>query len=216
MTISSTRLVPHFSIASILLAAPAAVPATEVGVVGLYPGKAVVVINNGRPQTISLGERTVEGVKLLTVENSSAVFEVDGKPQGIGIGPHVFSSREAEIATLKADKRGHFFSPGSMNNAGVRFLVDTGASDVSMGASDAVRAGIDFRKGQPAISNTANGQVRIWLVRLNEVKVGAIVLRDVEAAAHEQNMPIALLGMSFHKRVDMQRNGEIMTLKKIR
>ena len=110
---------------------------------------------------------------------------------------------------------GRFETPGSINGANVRFLVDTGATAVSLGASDAKRAGIDYRKGKAMISNTANGRVRVWIVKLDSVKVGAIPLNDVDGAIHENDLPLALLGMSFLKRMDMQRTGEIMVLKKI-
>ncbi len=200
--------------AALLFAVSAAALATEVGVVGLFPGKAVVVINNSRPRTLAVGGPAVDGVRLMGVESNLALLEVDGKRKSIGIGQHVFTSVAVESISLRGDARGHFFTPGTVNGAGVRFLVDTGASYVSLGAADAARAGIDLSKAQPGVSQTANGPTRVWLARLNEVRVGAIVLHDVEATVHEHNLPIALLGMSFLKRMDMQRNGEIMTLKK--
>jgi aspartyl protease family protein len=55
--------------------------------------------------------------------------------------------------------------------------------------------------------------VRAWQVRLHSVKVGAVTLSDIEAAVMEIDMPYALLGMSFLNRMDMQRKGQIMTLK---
>lgn len=188
--------------------------ATEVGVVGLFPGKAVVVINNGRPRTISQGVQTVEGVKLLAVENDTAVLEFDGARHRLGMGQHVFSSAAAETINLRADSRGQFLTTGSLNGTRMTFLVDTGATLISMGPADAERAGIDYRKGQAAVSNTANGQARIWLVRLDSVKIGAITLNGVDAAVHEHNMPLVLLGMSFLRHMDMQRNGDILALKK--
>jgi aspartyl protease family protein len=44
------------------------------------------------------------------------------------------------------------------------------------------------------------------------VRVGDIVLNNVDAAVHSQDMPLALLGMSFLKRMEMQRSGDTMTL----
>ena len=51
-------------------------------------------------------------------------------------------------------------------------------------------------------------------VKLNTVKVGDIVLNNVDATIHQQDMPVVLLGMSFLNRMEMQRNGDTMTLKK--
>jgi aspartyl protease family protein len=51
-------------------------------------------------------------------------------------------------------------------------------------------------------------------VTLNSVRVGDVVMNQVEAAVHEHDMPIALLGMSFLNRMEMKREGQTMTLKK--
>ena len=51
-------------------------------------------------------------------------------------------------------------------------------------------------------------------VKLDTVRVGEIVLNNVDAMVHQNDLPIALLGMSFLNRMEMQRNGETMTLKK--
>ena len=74
--------------------------------------------------------------------------------------------------------------------------------------------GIDPTKGKPGITDTANGQARVWRVKLNTVRVGDVVLNNVDAAVHESDMNIALLGMSFLNRMEMQRNGDTMTLIK--
>ncbi len=206
--------VRNFSVTCSLFVAMGVHAATEVGVVGLFPGKAVLVINNDRPRTLAVGEPAVAGVRVLAVEPGQARLEVDGRPRTVGIGQRVFTTSRGESVTLRADARGHFITPGGVNGTVVRFLVDTGASYVSIGAADAARAGIDLRHAREAYSNTANGMARVRLVRLNEVRVGAVVLNDVEAVVHDRNLPLVLLGMSFLKHLDMQRNGEIMTLKK--
>jgi aspartyl protease family protein len=98
-----------------------------------------------------------------------------------------------------------------INGAPMRFIVDTGASFVSLGRGDALRAGIDFTKGEPAMMQTANGVVRAWKVRLDSVRVGDVTLRNVEGIVHGSDMPFALLGMSFLNRMEMRRDG--MTLQ---
>ena len=191
--------------------------AVEVGVVGLFPGKAVVVIGGGKPRTITVEAGAIEGVKLLAVEGETAVLEFDGKKHRIGIGQHVFSSgdnTQAAVIHLTADKQGHFVTLGSVNGASVRFLVDTGATLVSLGAADAARAGIDFRKGQPATHMTANGPIRVWHIKLTSIRVGDVLLYEVDGAVQEKDMPVALLGMSFLNRMEMKRDGQTMTLKK--
>ena len=95
----------------------------------------------------------------------------------------------------------------------MRFLVDTGATFVSLGRSDALKAGVDFTKGEPALMQTANGGVRAWRVSLDTVRIGDVTLRNVDGVVHANDMPIALLGMSFLNRMEMRRDGSSLLLK---
>ena len=184
--------------------------------VGLFPGKAVLVIDGGRPRTLAVGEKINEAVRLLSVDGGGAVLEVDGKRRSVALGgqAYVGGGEGPAVTHLSADSRGHFLTLGSVNGVNVRFLVDTGASLVSLGAGDALRAGIDYRQGQSGSTMTANGVVRVWAVKLNTVRVGDVTLRDVDAVVHEQDLPAALLGMSFLNRMEMQRDGDTLTLRK--
>jgi aspartyl protease family protein len=118
------------------------------------------------------------------------------------------------VISLHADIRGHYFAPGNINGSPVRLLVDTGASMVSIGNSDARRAGIDFRKGEPMVSQTANGSAQVWRVKLDSVRLGDITMHGVDGVVHENDLPFVLLGMSFLKRMDMQREGDRLILRK--
>jgi len=84
---------------------------------------------------------------------------------------------------------------------------------IAIGASDARRIGLDPKKGEIGYTQTANGVTQVSRVKLNTVRVGDIVLNNVDATVHLQDLPYALLGMSFLNRMEMQRNGESMTLK---
>lgn len=191
--------------------------ATDVALVGLLPGKALVVVDGGKTRTIPVGTKTPDGIKLLSLEDGAAQFEIDGKRQRLAIGQQSVSTGSDErgaMASLTADAAGHFVTMGTVNGATMRFLVDTGATMVALGAADAARANINFRQGQPGMSMTANGPVRVWRVTLNSVKIGAVTLNQVDATVHENDLPIVLLGMSFLNRVEMKRDGVTMTLQK--
>ena len=197
----------------------AALPAhgADVGLAGLFPGKALLTIDGGSPRTVAIGVRTAEGVTVLAVEGETATLDVDGRKRVLRVGQNVAvqpSGGAQATATLTADAAGHFVTTGTINGTSVRFIVDTGASLVSLGASEARRLGIDASRGQPGMAATANGQAVVSRVKLDTVRVGEIVLNNVDAMVHQQDMPIALLGMSFLNRMEMQRNGETMTLKK--
>jgi aspartyl protease family protein len=206
------------SIAVLLaLAGASSASATEVALVGLYSGKALVVIDGGRPRSIPLGIKT-DGVKLISIEEGSANFEIDGRKQRLTVGQQAVSVGGGDSGnsstTLTADSAGHFLTIGTVNGAPMRFLVDTGATLIALGKSDAIRANIDFQKGEPGMTMTANGAVRVWRVKLNSVRVGDIMLNEVDATVHENDLPITLLGMSFLNRMEMKRDGQTMTLKK--
>ncbi len=210
----------HKSLSSfgwLLMAAAGAAAAADVAVVGLFPGKAVLVVNGAAPRTIGIGARTPEGVRLLSIEGDFATVEIDGKRHRLGIGDQAVSQGGPEgggAVTLTADGRGHFVTGGIVNGASVRFLVDTGATMVSLGASDAARAGVDFRRGEPVMTMTANGPAQAFKTRISSLKIGEIAVADVEALVHAYDMPIALLGMSFLNRMEMRRDGQTMTLRR--
>ena len=192
--------------------------AAEVSVVALFPDKAVLVVNQGKPKTVHKGE-TYSGVTLLAADTEVAVIQVDGKTRRLKIGEGVYSAKTQQNArqsvTLTADGSGHFIATGSINGASVRFLLDTGATLVSMSVDDARRAGINYLAGERGYSQTANGLAPVYKVRLAEVKLGDLMLRDIEGLVHAGNaLPMALLGMSFLGRLEMRNEGDSMTLTK--
>jgi aspartyl protease family protein len=194
---------------------PAPAWATDVGVIGLFPGKAVVVIDGGAPRVLTAGQKPVDGVALLSTDRETATLIVDGQKKTLRIGQHQGGTvpSSAQSATLTADAQGHFVADGQINGGSIRFLVDTGATAVSLSSADASRLGIDYRKGQPGLMGTANGAAVAYKVKLDSVRVGDITVNNVDAAVLEGNqMPFALLGMSFLNRMDMKRAGQTMVL----
>jgi aspartyl protease family protein len=196
------------------LVAPSA-RATEVLLAGLFPGKALMVIDGHAPRSVEVGATSPEGVKVLSVDRDGANVEADGRRLRLEVGQsaiNVGSRGGTGEIRLQADSAGHFMTQGAVNGASMQFIVDTGASLISIGHSDAMRAGIDYLKGKPNTSMTANGVINVWLVTLDTVKVGDVTLRNVPAFVHNQDMPFALLGMSFLNRMDMRRDGSVMNL----
>lgn len=193
-----------------------AVQAADISVVGLFPNKAVLVIDGGQPKTYSVGATITEGVKLVAATDTAATIESNGKRQTIAIGEHVNRSASSGRAsvTLNADGRGHYVVQGQINGGTVRMLLDTGATLIAIPASEATRLGIDYRNGRPAMVSTANGTAPAYRVTLNTVKVGDIELNQVDALVQEQGLPFILLGMSFLNRTEMRREGPQMVLTK--
>jgi aspartyl protease family protein len=201
-----------------LLATAAGLPAaaTDVTVIGLFPGKAVVTIDRGSPKTLSIGERTPEGVMLVSVKGDAAVVEVDGKRQTLEMGQHfetAASTSARTSVTLARDNRGHFRTDAQVNGVSVRFLVDTGATLVSLPVADAQRLGINYLQGMPGYSVLADGRrVVSYRVNLESVTVGDVTLYNVEGVVQGGGEP--LLGMSFLSRTEMRNDGQNLVLTK--
>lgn len=208
----------YFMPAILLCLIPPAALATEVNVVALFNGKAMVSIDGAKPRMLNAGQTAAQGVKLIGADSREAVLEIDGKRQTLGMAqtPSYAAAPPSggSSVSLTADARGHFVTLGSINGATTRFLVDTGASFVSLSAAEAKRLGIDFKKGERGMMNTANGVMTAYNVTLNSVKVGDITMNQVQASISEAPMSVTLLGMSFLNRVDMKREGSTMTLTK--
>lgn len=192
--------------------------ATDVNVIGLTAGKAVVTINGGKARTLSSGQTGPDNVKLIGATTESAVFEIGGKRQTLRMGDTIsanYAPSGVSRVTLAADERGHFQPAGSINGHAVKFLVDTGATMISLSNNEARRLGIDYLQGERGYTSTANGVVPVYKVKLDSVKVGDIQLNNIDGLVHEgNNLDVILLGMSFLNRVEMRREGGSMTLTK--
>ena len=197
-----------------LLVSPGA-GAADVRVSGLFTNKAVVQIDGGPLQTLSVGQKSAEGVVLVSVERDAATFDIEGKRMTLGLG-HVRMATSAptvEFTVLTADVQGHFYTDGQVNGRSVRFVVDTGATLISLPASEARRLSIDYQKGKKALLRTANGNVSGYLIKLDTVSIGSVTIYGVDAVVIEsRGLASALLGMSFLNRMNMKREGDIMTL----
>ena len=203
----------HFiALAALLIALPAG--ATEVGLVGVFPGKAaVLVIDGGAPTAVRIG-RTVHGVSVVSADEAQAVIEVAGKRRTLRLGQYASNPSDdgRQKATLAADPSGHFFAQGQVNGGSVRFLIDTGATMITLPGSIADRLGIDYRKGLRGLTQTAAGPAVAYKIKLDEVRLGDIRLQNVDAVVLQRGLSFALLGMSFLNRVEMQRDGHSMVL----
>jgi aspartyl protease family protein len=192
--------------------------AQNVSLSGSLGDKALLIID-GAPRTVATGA-TVQGVKLLSVSADGAVVEVGGKRVNLVHGGAQVNLGGANSEgggtriVLTATSGGHFVTQGTINGRAVRFLVDTGATNVSMSQTEAQRLGIDYSKGQRGIANTANGQVVAHRVSLGSVRVGDVTVYNVDATIVPAQMDHLLLGNSFLSRFQMRRENDTLTLDK--
>lgn len=180
--------------------------------------KAIVNID-GKRRTITAGQEA-DGVKLLRVDPEGGLFEVDGKQRHLALGEGYRSSgggaREGGGSlTLAADAGGHFYSSLTINGRMVRGLVDTGATHLSMTAAQARALDIEYARGRPGYTQTANGNVRAWVSSLPQVRIGEITVYDVPVSVRDSNdgAPI-LIGSSLLSRFEMKQGERAMVLVK--
>ncbi|RKF16938.1 TIGR02281 family clan AA aspartic protease [Roseovarius spongiae] len=96
---------------------------------------------------------------------------------------------------------GHYYLLANVNGAPIRFVVDTGASQVVLSAEDARAAGIDpDTLAYTGSASTANGIVRTASVRLDSFEVGGMRDTGVRAVVTEGELFESLLGMTYLQR----------------
>jgi aspartyl protease family protein len=201
-----------------LLSSGTAKANTKVNIVGLFSDKAVIIINDGKPRTLSVGQ-TVDGVKLIAADSRSATLLIEGKIRKLSMGQAASvgdaSASSKQSVTLYANAQGHFVSECKINGASLKFLIDTGATTVALNSGDAKFANIDYKKGEPVLVNTANGIVTAYRVTIANLKIGNIILSQVDASVLEGGSPsVVLMGMSALRRMEITHQGIAMTLTK--
>ena len=105
--------------------------------------------------------------------------------------------------TLSPGRDGHFWTEARVDGLRLELVVDTGASQIALRASDAARLGIHPTPRDYNIRvATANGVTLAASVELRMVEVGNIMVRNVPALVHpDEALGVNLLGMSFLSRV---------------
>ena len=104
--------------------------------------------------------------------------------------------------TFRKSMGGQFHVNAEVNGQKVNFLLDTGASKITLSRGDALRLGFDLKKLSYNIRmNTANGINLAAYVRLDEIRVGDIVMKNMDAYVNKNGLDGSLLGMNFLNRL---------------
>jgi len=112
-------------------------------------------------------------------------------------------STSASVVSIPKDRRsGQYHYKGRVNSGYVDFLVDTGASSVALTLADARRAGVrDSDLSYDVPISTAGGRNYAARISLDQVALGGIILRDVDAFVVKDGLEVSLLGMSWLGRL---------------
>ena len=121
------------------------------------------------------------------------------------------SSGKAEVI-LKQNRQGHYVTKGYINETSVTFLLDTGATQVSIPAHIADKLQLESYGSYPV--QTANGKVTVYKTKIDQLSIGNIFLYNVAAHINPamKNDEI-LLGMSALKQLDFQQTGKQLILR---
>lgn len=203
--------------AAALLLTSSPAPAQNLSLGGRLGDKALLVID-GQPQLLAPGQ-SARGVRLIELRDRQARVEQGGQiltldmaePARVGAGQ---SPTAGTKIILSASSGGHFETPGSINGKSVPFLVDTGATLVTLSRDLADRIGLDYQSGPRALTQTANGAAPGWRVSLASVRIRDVEVHQIDTMVLEQPLPVVLLGNSFLSRFNLQREGSQMVLNR--
>jgi len=211
------KLVQFIPALVLVLGTSAALAAnTKVKVIALFADKALLQV--GEQQKIVNKGETFEGVLLESASGRGAVVVIDGKRQKLGLNQSIagnFKKRDRTRMKIYPDSLGMYYVKGKINGVATRFLVDTGATFVTLSGNYAKRLKIDYRKGKYSSAQTASAVVPVWQIRLASVSIGGIELKNVEATVIAGEQPFdVLLGNSFLRHTRIQQAGAVLEIEK--
>jgi len=188
----------------------------SVKVVALFSDKAMLMIN-GENIIMKKGD-VIQGVTLVSANGRGAVVRFEnGTEKELGINQSInqaFKKPTNNKLTVYSNRSGMFLMPGKINGRNTRFLLDTGATFISLSSVEADKLGLTYKSASKGMVQTANALVPVWKIKLDNVKVGGISVSNVEAVVlNGTNPKPILLGMSFLKHLKMQRNGAMMLIE---
>jgi aspartyl protease family protein len=203
--------------AALLCALAGTAQATSVAFSGMLGDKALLVID-GQARGVAVGA-TVQGVKLVRLDGTQAQVESDGKVivLRLGGGAKVAGSDgggSGSRIVIPVGGGGHYGGLVSINGHSVQYVVDTGATFLSMSSDIARKLGLDYSDSTAVAAMTANGTVAARRLTLNKVTIGDVTVYNVECVVVAQPMPLVLLGNSFLSHFQMHSDSDTLVLDK--
>jgi aspartyl protease family protein len=127
--------------------------------------------------------------------------------------PQSTSNQQVNEVILHRNAYGHYVSSGTINGKPVTFLLDTGATNVSIPANLANK--LDLEAMARGRSSTANGFIDVYLTRIEVLTIGSITAYDVKASINPgmNHSKQILLGMSVLKNVEFTQKGNTLFLR---
>lgn len=191
------------------------VQASEIKVLGLFSGKVLLQIN-GQSKVLMVGEK-YKDIEIISADSKHCVIKNNDQVQTLTLSSDVHVQMKApsdSTVRIRKDDQGMYRVTGKINEHDVKFLVDTGATQMAMSLSQAHTLKIDLPRDNTIQVETASGKAQAYQINIRSVKIGDIVIYDVPAVVVEGDTPAeVLLGMSFLKRVEMKDQNSVLELK---
>ncbi len=129
------NFIKYFLYCCVLLPSQLVIAANDIVILGLFKDKAIFKLDK-KQYSLTPGESIGKDVTLISADSKQAVFEIEGDQRVYTLGSHIgssFSKFTAEkTVSIAADRNGMFWVNGSINKHQTRFIVDTGATFISM------------------------------------------------------------------------------------
>ncbi len=125
--------------------------------------------------------------------------------------PKVVSPATGTEIRIPRSADGHFYLSGRINGLAVDFLVDTGATTVSVGEDTAARIGLP--QGRPVTVGTANGSITAAESAGHTLSIGSLTVRDVRVITLPRHRGPALLGQNVLRHLDVTQMSDVMVLR---
>ena len=169
--------------------------------------------NSDENETQSIGKGMYFAAWIVGIALMTSLFSgVVEKKMNPNQSPESRMVNGATEVVLKQNRQGHYITTGTINGKEVTFLLDTGATDVSV--PEHIAAAVDMRKGRPVQVMTANGVITAYQSWIAEVGIDNLIIQDVDANINPAvKDDFILLGMSALKKLEFTQRGDTLTLK---
>ena len=169
--------------------------------------------NNQGPQTKGMGQGMYFVAWLLGIALLTMMFSgVEERRINPNMNPESISANGVTEVVLKQNRQGHYVTRGTINGQPVVFLLDTGATDVSV--PEHIAASVGMKKGRDIRMSTANGVITAYESWISEVGIDNLIISDVDANINPAvKDDFILLGMSALKKVEFTQQGDTLTIR---
>ena len=176
------------------------------------PSTEMIIKKDSETKQIGIKMQVLAWLVFLFIVGAYLEETIELKKNPNEIPTTILSTNGVKEVHLRQNYLGHYTVKGEINGFAVTFLVDTGATGVAI--PEIIAKKLSLPLGKRLKTSTAAGETTAYLSRLEVVKVGQIILNDVEAAiVPKMQTDYILLGMSFLKHIEFIQREGILTLR---